>query len=756
MKRKRPNSSESGAPLRRSIRLWKANFEASRLKELCNYCKLIKIQESPPDAPFNQSIYQRTLKEASQSVDEGCTLCRFLFQRIDIGDYPQKHPDAVWTLSIRQHEDHGSRRPTQVELKLNGKETSFKYDISRLPSTMTGQELGGPTRKYEEEHPQVEDGHIRYFPRLVERDPLSDATMELVRDWLKTCARHKICRAQVARPMPKRLIDVQSSPKVMLTEHNDGEVGHYVALSHCWGSVDDTFSTTRDNIAERTSIGIEFPQLPNNFQHAILFTERLGYRYLWIDGLCIMQDDEEDWTFEATQMAQYYCNAILTLAIADAPTCHVGFLHFRHHYTSPPISGKGQEYYCLREVLRGDFDFNMTAPINKRAWTLQERLISPRIIHFTRDQLLWRCREGDWAEGYVYNSYRRHEEFTLGCQKAAYFIHREEEDAYWRSRSSDPDYEPYFNSDFAAEIWYHCVSEYTTRFLSRPSDKLIAISGLAEKYANPKLGRYLAGIWEQDLFRGLVWTRVKPREQTKGQYISYIALKAKRTLASRAFKPPLSYRAPSWSWASVNGPVEINRACFYFAKRGASPGMQYEVDHWETEYGPRLVTCALQHSTESPYLDILAGSFIQVQGYCRSLWVSKTKLSSQAIGPNGPFVKDVIFDNHQPTELYCYLNKPREPEQVWKELLVLQISKQRTGLRFVYGLLLEEVHDTENAYKRVGIVELACYNLCRLVKGPSFGFIYYQHPTQRSISLEHYKTKEWQKDRWEKRTLKLF
>jgi len=757
MKRKRSNSSESETPLRRSTRFWKSNFEASRLKELCNYCKLIKIRKSPYVARA-PSLYQRTLKEASQSADEGCKLCRFVIQRFDLGDYRQKHPDAVWSLSTSQHEEaiypYDRRRPTQVELRLNGQEMRFKYDICKLPSTMTGKELGGVARKYEEEHPQVNDGHIRYFPRLVERDPRSDATIELVRDWLTTCGSHPTCRAQVARPLPKRLIDVRSRPKVMLTEHN-GEIGHYLALSHCWGSVEDTSPTTRDNIAERTSIGFEFSQLPNNFQHAIVFTERLGYRYLWIDGLCIMQGDEGDWASEATKMAQYYCNAILTLAIDDAPTCHVGFLHFRNHYTSPSIPGEGQEYYCLREVLRDDYDLNMNAPINKRAWTLQERLISPRIIHFTRDQLLWCCRECDWAEGYVYNRYRSHDEFRLGCQKASDFIHREEVDAYWRSRSSDPDYKPYFNSDFAAETWYHCVSEYTTRFLSRPSDKLAGISGLAEKYANPELGRYLAGLWEQDLFRGLAWTRVKLGEPTEGRYMSYIAVKAKRTIASRALKPPLQYRAPSWSWASVNGPVEINRDCFYFAKRGASQAMGDEVNHWKTEYGPRLVTCALEHSRESPYLDILEGSFIQVEGYCRPLWVSKTKLSSKAIGPNGPFVKDLIFDNDQPNELYCYLNKPRESERVWKELLVLQICKQRRGLRFVYGLLLEKVHGMEHAYKRVGIVELACYNLCRFVRGPSCGFLYYFHPTQRGIPTAHYKTKEWQKHRWEKQTLKL-
>lgn len=273
----------------------------------------------------------------------------------------------------------------------------------------------------------------------------------------------------------------------MLTEHN-GEIGHYLALSHCWGSVDDAFSTTRDNIAERTSIGIGFSQLPNNFQQAIAFTRRLRYEYIWIDSLCIMQHDQDDWACEASKMARYYDNAILTPAVADALTCHVGFLHLRNHYTPLLISGEGQEYYCLREVLRDDYDLDMTAPISKRAWTLQERLISPRIIHFTRDQLLWHCRECEWAEGYVYNTNRSHDEFRLGCGKAGDFIDREKQNTYWRSRSSDPCYQPFFNSDFAEKTWYSCVSEYTTHFLSRPLEKFAAISGLAEKYADPKIG----------------------------------------------------------------------------------------------------------------------------------------------------------------------------------------------------------------------------------------------------------------------------
>ena len=230
------------------------------------------------------------------------------------------------------------------------RETRFRYDICRLPRKSVDPDFGSLLRVYKERHPQDGDGHLRYFPRLVERDFLSDASTELVRDWVRACTSHTFCRAQVVRPRPKRLINVHSSAKVILTEH-DGELGHYLALSHCWGSVDDAFSITRDNFAERTTTCIEEVQLSNNCQHAIAFTRRFSYDYTWIDSLRIVQHDQDDWACEASKMAQYYNITFLILPVAGPLTCHVGFLHLRNSYTSPPISAKAEDSYCVREVL---------------------------------------------------------------------------------------------------------------------------------------------------------------------------------------------------------------------------------------------------------------------------------------------------------------------------------------------------------------------------------------------------------------------
>ena len=291
-------------------------------------------------------------------------------------DFAQFHSSIVWSLSISQREEayEHKRRPTQVKLMHNRRETRFRYDICRLPRNSVDPDFGSLLRVYNERHPQDGDGHLRYFPRLVERDTLSDATIELVRDWVRACTSHTLCEAQVVRPLPKRLISVHSSAKIILTEH-DGELGHYLALSYCWGSVDDAFSITRDNFAERTTICIEEVQLLNNFQHAIAFTRRFKYDYIWIDSLRIIQHDQDDWACEASKMAQYYNNAFLTLTVADELTCHIISRTFRNHYTSPPISTKGEDSYCLRWVLPDDYELKLMSPISKRAWTLQEPLI---------------------------------------------------------------------------------------------------------------------------------------------------------------------------------------------------------------------------------------------------------------------------------------------------------------------------------------------------------------------------------------------
>ncbi|ORY13348.1 heterokaryon incompatibility, partial [Clohesyomyces aquaticus] len=105
---------------------------------------------------------------------------------------------------------------------------------------------------------------------------------------------------------------------VKLVETKEGQTGCYVALSHCWGSPENhPLETTKENYGERLA-GVPLENLPKTFRGVVKITNHIGVKYLWIDSLCIIQDDTEDWKQEAAKMGAVYEYARLTIAAADA------------------------------------------------------------------------------------------------------------------------------------------------------------------------------------------------------------------------------------------------------------------------------------------------------------------------------------------------------------------------------------------------------------------------------------------------------
>ena len=184
--------------------------------------------------------------------------------------------------------------------------------------------------------------------------------------------------------MPTRLVDCESrwsDQNVRLVESNLAS-GPYIALSHCWGSV-QPLRTTKHNYESHLT-GIQFAHLPASFQDAILVARYLGVCYVWIDSLCIIQDSTKDWEQECSNMAEVYANALLTLAASDAPNCTIGFLRdYDQHkpikstlrYWNPEqdlaedviVEYKPRE---IEEIIGND------SPLSSRGWALQERLLS--------------------------------------------------------------------------------------------------------------------------------------------------------------------------------------------------------------------------------------------------------------------------------------------------------------------------------------------------------------------------------------------
>lgn len=234
------------------------------------------------------------------------------------------------------------------------------------------------------------------FPKLP--DAGSEAHFEVARQWLRDCdtdENHWKCRPADPACLPTRLIDVgdeKDAPTVRLYETKPDEKGRYIALSHPWGD-EPHFCTNRLNIEEHKK-KIYIDDLPNTFKDAVKTTRELGFQYLWIDSICIIQGPDGDFSGESKRMEEVFSSAYCVIAASRA-TCHRdGFLKGR-----PP-----RDWITFRRGSEAPFficqaidNFNLhvlEGSLNRRGWVLQERALSHRTIYFTDEQTYWECGEG--------------------------------------------------------------------------------------------------------------------------------------------------------------------------------------------------------------------------------------------------------------------------------------------------------------------------------------------------------------------------
>jgi hypothetical protein len=330
--------------------------------------------------------------------------------------------------------------------------------------------------------------------------------------------------------------------------------------------------------------------------------------------------------------------------------------------------------------------------------------------------------------------------------RAGHIIDQKECNPSWREELPGT-MDNYWGPEESSMAWYKCVSDFSKRRLTQASDKLAAIAGLASKFCEIENVKYIAGLWDRDLFYGMTWRKYGPREWCEEPWL-YLAATADLNLSADLFVPPSEYRAPSWSWASVNGSIT------WETQRSAN-GILWisEVrERWKMDFGPRLISCHLLHSSDNTYIDTLQGSWIEVHGYYRNLWVSKLNLSPKADGPEGPFIKSVVLDidASQSETINAYLSQPDHSDQALKELLMLQVSISLQASMGVYAVLLEKSQEPD-CFRRVGLVELEGYviDYCGARDDLDFSSLDKCDPMTRKKYEKStlYKSKELQKDR---------
>lgn len=172
----------------------------------------------------------------------------------------------------------------------------------------------------------------------------------------------------------------------------------------------DFLKLTRDEL-HRFQEGIPIDSLPQTFQDAIGIARRLRIRYIWIDSLCIIQQSDNDdlaWKREASLMDMVYSKSFCNISATWATNSSKGLFSNRNptflHYIEVDLHVKGQAPGCKRYTVsdiklmwRSEL---LEAPLSRRGWVLQERLLAPRILHFCRHELFWECCEKEASESY--------------------------------------------------------------------------------------------------------------------------------------------------------------------------------------------------------------------------------------------------------------------------------------------------------------------------------------------------------------------
>lgn len=249
-----------------------------------------------------------------------------------------------------------------------------------------------PGLQLEARSPNIQIG-LPQFP-----DAGSISHIKLLIEWIRSCNETHKCLPRTDANLPTRVIDVggKDSPNVRLFCDTQGRPGKYLALSHRWGSPaqNKKFCTEKENLKKHEE-GINIADLPKTFRDAIHVTQNLGVQYLWIDSLCIIQNDEKDWESESKLMEQVFGSAYATIAASCASGTDDGFLKARieRRCVTMTNNASGSKFYLCNAI--DDFHNDVDqGELNKRGWVLQERALSRRTIYFTEKQTYWECGEG--------------------------------------------------------------------------------------------------------------------------------------------------------------------------------------------------------------------------------------------------------------------------------------------------------------------------------------------------------------------------
>ncbi|EPE34410.1 hypothetical protein GLAREA_10104 [Glarea lozoyensis ATCC 20868] len=439
---------------------------------------------------------------------------------------------------------------------------------------------------------------------------------------------------------------------------------------------------------------IRIRNLPRTYRDAISLTRRLGYRYVWIDSLCIIQDSPADWTRESAAMGKIYSHSFCTLAAAASNDCHGGLFPLRKELPifqleDSATGAKGSSFVLVKQAYQGWDELFDSSSLNVRGWTLQERELSPRIVYFTKHTLLFECREtrGSECGGYKANSLGRYASERPDCQIHPGYILTaktsiEKTDTRRCMDTLPLDSNPQDKSrrllNKRYQTWREMVQRYSARDLTIASDRFPALSGLASEMSYLLNDEYIAGLWRNEIKSGLCWTYPLTHQIGSARQTNY---------------------GPSWSWAATTAPISyelVNRnekgqpvrklrtiravkgARLWLLSHGDKTLSNNDNDPaWKDVFEPKLLSVSKIPAGDDPNGTLLSASL---------------RFEGQVIPIQRSKIGDCIIDEFRVEVMWDYL--PQPPSEIY--LFSLGIIS--------VGLVLTAVSKDDHEYKRVGIL----------------------------------------------------
>ncbi|KAF2431519.1 HET-domain-containing protein [Tothia fuscella] len=541
----------------------------------CRHCETLLLQ-TVAEWTWNWAPLRKygTVEEMMKANRE-CPFIRLTLAKwqTDIGKYESRLQSRKFRAGVKLLSwIHCSKRYASLPLDLM---VNIKYDWNGRVDTMWGVEFEWFMRDHsrgmevewfnrdlsrgiESFHVYAEDDATSgslLRSRPVNPDPSSEGTFSLARQWLNEYDKldeHSAVSPSTQCPA-SRLLDVSETsldgtPHVRLFAPYCNQ--QYAALSYVWGSNSEHdqphFYSTRIETLERGIAGITFNSLPLTIRDAVTVTRNLSIRYLWVDRLCIVQDDMDDKRKELGKMHEIYGFAYVTISAASAQHCDSGFLGAKvdltveeakarlsykhpenliHRSVSPEIVNRQNSIILQRFKPGCGSKTQLSEPIMTRAWTMQEHLLSRKVLVFGSRQVRW---ISDRSDSQLTDGGPQSPDTLLPYPFLEVRKGRPFNTPAWYDRGLPTKYS-----------WDAIIAEYSKRQVSRPLDKLTALGGLASRFAQLMkfpTDAYLGGLWKVDLVQQLLWTPLL--EDVKSR--------------------PEEYRAPTWSWASLDSAVNPN------------------------------------------------------------------------------------------------------------------------------------------------------------------------------------------------------